>query len=293
MSGIFNRAYKWNVVTENVCKRCELPKVRKDDGLHTFTIEETQRFINEALHVEYSFVHKGHTRTLKATGQEYTVPDYIERSRVSLQFVALFNVLLYGGMRRGEVIALKWKDIDFDNHQIDINKSASKTKAAGQIIKEPKTRAGYRKVTLPGSCFDLLRSWKMEQKALSLKLGTYWKGNRRDFDENFVFIKVFIKDDGSCMNLDTPSHKFREICYNYNRYCDEQSKPEKKLPEIRLHDLRHTNATMLITKHVDIRTVANRLGHSRTSVTLDVYSEALESADREASDTLEKLFRQA
>ena len=94
------------------------------------------------------------------------------------------------------------------------------------IIKEPKTRAGYRKVTLPGSCFDLLRSWKMEQKALSLKLGTYWKGNRRDFDENFVFIK----DDGSCMNLDTPSHKFREICYNYNRYCDEQSKPEKKLP---------------------------------------------------------------
>ena len=65
----------------------------------------------------------------------------------------------------------------------------------------------------------------------------------------------------------------------------------KKLPDIPLHGLRHTSATLLISKNVDIRTVAGRLGHAQTSTTTDIYSHFLKRADTAASDTLEELFK--
>ena len=89
------------------------------------------------------------------------------------------------------------------------------------------------------------------------------------------------------MNLDTPYHKFKEVIALYNAQCE---KEEDKLPNIRLHDLRHTSATLLLSENVDIETVSHRLGHSKASVTLDVYGHWLKETDEKASDTLENLF---
>ncbi len=88
------------------------------------------------------------------------------------------------------------------------------------------------------------------------------------------------------MSVDTPYGRFREAIDNYNS----RAKEEDKLPIIRLHDLRHTSATILLAEGVDIRTVAHRLGHAQTSTTLNVYAHALPAADEHAAQVLtEKL----
>ena len=111
-------------------------------------------------------------------------------------------------------------------------------------------------------------------------------GNRgnKDFSNNTVFIQL---DTGLPLHLSTPGHKFAEIISLYNATCERE---EDKLPKIRLHDLRHTGATLLLSQNTDIETVSRRLGHSKASVTLDIYGHALPENDRQASDTLEAMF---
>ena len=91
------------------------------------------------------------------------------------------------------------------------------------------------------------------------------------------------------MYPDTVTAKFRDIIRNYNAHCQ----PADRLPEITLHGLRHTAASILIAQNTDISTVSKRLGHSRTSVTLDIYTHAIKEADRAAADKLEAIINEA
>ncbi len=235
----------------------------------------------------YMVVRKGHTRVLRKTGEKYTVPDYEYPITLPYQFQVFYMIALNSGFRRGEMIALTWKDIDFEKYEIDINKAASKTRSGGIIIKKPKTKASIRRITLPPECFDRLREWKNQQRELSLSVGSKWTGYRgKEFDKNYIFIRT---DDsiGSIMYIDTPSKKFVDFLKLYNSSV---SDPEEKLPIIRLHDLRHTHATMLIGRNVNIETIAERLGHANPSVTLDIYGHALKSMDKVAADVLRNIL---
>ena len=86
------------------------------------------------------------------------------------------------------------------------------------------------------------------------------------------------------MYIDTPTHKFKEIIEKNNK------SNETKLPLIRLHDLRHTSATLLLANNVDIETVSNRLGHAQCSTTLNIYGHAMKESDIKASKILASLF---
>lgn len=283
ISGIMKMAYKWELIESNPCSRCSLPKSSSTKELQTFSVEQTERFLT-ALTLTYTKKVKAQER-VSEVGKKFQVSGYEQTYNLPTQFIVYFNLAIYSGCRRGELIALQWKDIDYKHNSISITKSMAKTKAHGQIVKPPKTKSGNRVLTLPQHCFDLLKLWKREQKQLCEELGSYWKG-KRDFEYNDNFI--FIQDNGEAMNLDTPSHKFKEIIDMYNnQYCEKE--PEK-LPYIRLHDLRHTNATLLISQNMDIATVSKRLGHSKTSVTLDIYTHALAENDEKASNVLEELL---
>ena len=96
-------------------------------------------------------------------------------------------------------------------------------------------------------------------------------------------------DSGKRMYIDSPTQKFKKILTAYNETVSE----EDQLPLIRLHDLRHTNASHLVASGTDIETVARRLGHSKPSFTLDVYGHALEENDERASDLLDNIFKMA
>ena len=281
-SSIFSHAFKWGIIQENICQRVELPKQEKAiNELNCFTVEQADTFLH-ALTLTYTDTYKAHTR-IDDTGTPYNVPEYTQEKNVPLQFQVFFNLALYGGFRRGELIALTLNDINYKKKSISISKAASKIKS-DTIVKAPKTRAGIREITLPSSCMALLKQWQAEQKKLPFKYGSAWEGySGKDILKN----NIFIQELGKMMCLDTPSHKFREILERYNATVKDDS---LKLPLIRLHDLRHTSATLLISQNVDIRTVANRLGHSKTSVTLDIYSHALKELDEKASDVLDGLF---
>ena len=134
-------------------------------------------------------------------------------------------------------------------------------------------------------------AWKKEEKKLSADLGSLWEGQHaftvgEDFEENFVFID---QKTGGPIFVDTPSKKFKKIIGFYNERCEKG----QELPQIHLHDLRHTAASILITTGADISTVSHRLGHSKTSVTLDIYSHWMKESDRAAADMMEEALKRS
>lgn len=285
----FDYAVRKDLIRENPCTRCEnLPVVRRDGKLHTFNEDQVKRFLTDALNLEYEVPIKGHTRSYKekGDGQPFKVRDYTEHKSVPLQWRVYFTLAVFGGFRRGEMIGLNWEDIDSENQTVTIRKSVAMLDGE-QYMKDPKTEAGKRTIKVPEVCFKLLKDWEIEQKRICLDLGSAWEGYRgRDFRKNPVFIQT---DTGRRMNVQSPSKKFHKILKEYNKTVDEAD----QLPLIRLHDLRHTNASHLVASGVDIETVARRLGHSKPSFTLDVYGHALQENDEKASDKLEQIFSKA
>ena len=89
------------------------------------------------------------------------------------------------------------------------------------------------------------------------------------------------------MHPDTPYKKFKKIIKRYNNTVTDE---KDKLPDIPLHGLRHTSATLLISQNIDVKTVSNRLGHSQASTTIDIYTHALKQLDKKAAETLDNLL---
>lgn len=310
INSVFKYAVRKQYIRENPCLRCDdLPAVKTKTGndISFFTKDQARRFLKDALTREYDIKIKGHKRKLRKTGTEYTVSDYSTTHKIPFQWRVYFELAVKGTFRRGEECALTWRDIDFNKQTISIRKALASTKTDGQFVKDPKTSAGIRDIVIPSDCIELLKLWKKEQRALCMKMGTAWKGHRDriedgkqtdSFEDNTVFIRL---DSGLPLHLSTPGHKFSEIIELYNTSCeneaekmdnetDKRKRLADKLPKIRLHDLRHTGATLLLGENTDIETVSRRLGHSKASVTLDIYGHALPENDKKASDALEAMF---
>lgn len=275
ISGIYATAAKWNIVTDNPCDRVEPPKtVPTRDKLKYFTLEQTNIFLS-LLDKEYTTTYKAHDR-IDDTGKTYHVSDYSETRSVPLQFRLFYQMALFCGLRRGELVALEWSDIDFSDNSVSITKSTSCVNGK-PITKSTKTNSSVRKISVPASVMALAKRYKREQMEYKLSLGSQWKGN------NYIFIQW----NGCQMHPDTPYKTFKKIIKRYNESLVDES---KKLPDIPLHGLRHTSATLLISQNVDVKTVSNRLGHAQTSTTMDIYSHALQKMDEQAAVVLDDLL---
>lgn len=275
ISGIYKVAVLWNVVSENPCTRVAPPKQTGGKTIKHFTLEQAEAFL-ESLNHPFQIQVKGHNR-VDDTGKSYHVDSYIQKRNLPLQFKVFFYLALFCGLRRGELIALEWSDFDFKEKTLDISKSSSLVN--GKVItKTPKTESSNRIISVPESAIQLVRLYRKKQVKLRLKLGDAWKG------DNYVFIQW----NGQQMYPSTPYGVFKDVIRRYNATVKDES---KKLPDIPLHGLRHTSATLMISQNVDIRTVSGRLGHAQTSTTTDIYSHFLKRADTAASDTLEELFK--
>lgn len=276
---VIKHAYQMDVIKEDPCLRCRLPKIPKDRDIHCFNIEQAKTFL-EYVRKGYPVTMRSHSSVNNSTGKTFNVSEYTQTRHVPLQFQALYYLAVYGGFRRGELLALTWEDVDFKNRTVEINKAVTRLNNKGQLLKDPKTEASYRIIKLPQICFDILKEWKNDEIQLSYQLGTKWEGYRgKDFDKNFIFIQ---SDSGKMMSLSAPYDRFKEIISHVKN-------PDGSLyfPQITFHELRHTSATLMIASGVDVSTVSHRLGHSRTSVTLDIYTHALDSNDDVASSVLE------
>lgn len=267
ISSSLNTAVQWQLIETSPCQHVKPPRSEKQVDVKHFTLEQTKAFL-EQLDKPYTVAHWGRQ---KKDGTESN--KHYEVKTIPLQYKALFYLAIFGGFRRGELIALTWNDIDFEHCTVSVSKSSARTKD-GIITKSPKTFSSNRTVSLPADTLDLLRKHRTEQQRYRLSLGTYWQG------DNYVFIQ----DSGRQMDISTPNKVFQKIIRLHNETAKEP------LPLITFHGLRHTSATLLIAQNVDVKTVSSRLGHSETSTTMDIYAHALQKQDEIAAESLGSLF---
>ena len=175
----------------------------------------------------------------------------------------IFLTLLKTGMRKGELMGLRWKDIDLTERNFDINSTRGDY---GE--NKPKTKTSIRKVYFVDSLLALIKKYKSYEKERLLKKGRILK------DEDYFIL--------SSRNLPIQQSK---ITYMFRLLCE-----EAKVPNITVHGLRHTHATFLIEAGANIKYVSNRLGHKNINITLDVYSDVLKEEEKETADMMGKLI---
>lgn len=250
-------------------------------SMNTFTESQMKTYlyyISHAFHIEYGgreYIRKGKNITTKPYVVEYQAPP---------MHVALLTLFITAGNRRGEGVALKWKNIDLKEGTISFDSSIANAYHK-QYEKGTKSGAG-RKVAVPQITIQALEKWKEEQISLSKQAG--WKGKKgRLFDENWVFTN---RDGSNHIHVDTPYGIFEKFCALFNRSEECKKDPTLTLPKIRLHDNRHTVATIQALHGVPINIVSAELGHSDPSVTARIYVHQFRNADRTGADIMDKIL---
>lgn len=236
ISSIFSTAVHWQILENNPCSRVKPPKIERKEANY---LDEVQ-----ALHL---------LECLK--GEE-------------LKYQTMIKILIYSGVRRGELCGLKWDDIDFENKLVTIERAILYTKEKGTYIDTPKNNSSKRVIKLPDEVFRLLQEYKMTYYSNRAKAGDKWH------ETGFIFTQW----NGKPMYPGTISAWFGEFV------------KRNELPHISIHSLRHTNATLLIANGTDLRTVSKRLGHSNMSTTGNIYTHAIKTADEMAADTLSDIL---
>lgn len=183
---------------------------------------------------------------------------------------ALWWILGTTGMRRGEALGLRWSDVDLDNAEIKVQR-ALVTGDGGKMWSSPKTRASRRVVSIDDDTVAVLRTHKARQNQEKLALGAGYQ------DDDLVTAQA----DGQTVSPTRITEQFGRL---YRR---------TKLPHIRLHDLRHTYATLALEAGVNPKVVQENLGHSHVSVTLGIYSHVKKKIKTDTAELLAALRRAA
>jgi integrase len=176
-------------------------------------------------------------------------------------------IALATGMRRGEIVALRWKNVDLEQGLVRVVGSLEQTRKGGLRFKATKTEKA-RAVTLPRFAAEELRRWKREQAEGLLALGV------RQGGESLVCARL----DGQPKKPDSLTNEF--LCLVR----------KAGIPRVRFHDLRHSHATQLLASGVHPKIVQERLGHSTITLTLDLYSHVSETMQSDAAAKLDQAY---
>jgi len=234
---ICHSALKWatlmKMIPQNIAENLTPPKRNKQE-IKTWSEEEVTRFLSSA-----------------------------QDDRL----FALFFLAISTGLRRGELLGLKWGDVDFDRGILVVRRTVQRT-VNGLIVKEqPKTDNSRRLVNISPATVDVLRQHQKRQAEEMLKFGL------RDIE--FIFTNTV----GNLMEPRKVNHIFDRII------------GKAGIPKIRFHDLRHTHATMLLKQGIHPKIVSERLGHSSIGITLDIYSHVIPSMQREAAVAIDQVLQ--
>jgi integrase len=184
---------------------------------------------------------------------------------------SIFHTLTWTGLRRSELLGLRWKDVDLILASLRVVQSVQRLNTGEFIVQEPKTASGRRTIALsPASCL-VLREHREKQEADATLLG-------RQLAEDDL---VFSHPDGSPRDPSTLTLAFRRLTRRVG------------LDGVRLHDLRHTMASLYLEQGVNPKTVAERLGHASVTITLDLYSHCLPGVQEAAAVQFDTAMEQA
>ncbi|NNC80211.1 MAG: site-specific integrase [Acidimicrobiales bacterium] len=187
--------------------------------------------------------------------------DHVATDRLYAAYILLATT----GMRRGEVLGLRWRDVDFDGRELAVANTLTTAGKRGVIAGPPKTPRSRRQIYLDDGTLAVLRERRAAQNAERLAAGPDWN-SESDY--------VFTNEIGDYKHPDRFSQEFR-------RHVD-----AAELPYVRLHDLRHSYATLALKAGVHPKVVSERLGHATVGITLDLYSHVTPSIARDAADVV-------
>jgi integrase len=237
LKNVLTRAHKWKFIRENPMAELDKPKAK----YKTFDIYDADeaRQVIECLYKE-----------------------------TTMWRLFILGTML-GGFRRGEIIAVEWTDVCFDDLTISVNKNITGTEKGKAIIGDPKTEKSKDTVDMPEWYMEELKKYNTEWKKNKLKAGSMWQGS----DNEYVFHGGF----GKPFYHTYPSEWWKRFCKRH------------KLKYIRFHDLRHTTATLLIEDGANMKEIQKRLRHSRYQTTADIYGHVTKKLSRATADRFNKL----
>lgn len=236
ISTVLEQAVKEGLVPFNVAQRTTLPKVEKKE-VNYFQPEQVAA-IRDALETE------------------------------PIKWKTLVHMFLITGARRGEILGLKWSNVDFKNSRIYVCNNILYTAERGIYEDTPKTERSKRYISLPSETMQLLKKYQLWQFEERLRLGEYFVN--QDF--------VFSQDTGSPMHPDSVTDWLNKFSKRHD------------LPHINPHAFRHTMASMLYFNGVDSVSISKRLGHAQVSTTANIYAHIMEEADKKNADILADIF---
>jgi integrase len=232
--GMLHRAFKdavrWRRVAVNPVDAADQPR-RVSPEMSVWTAEQIRRFVDHA---------------------------------ADDRFGAVWRLFALTGMRRGEVLGLRWSDVDLDASRLSIRQTVVEM-STGIVVGTPKSSAGVRTIALDPATVAALRRWRKVQLEERMLMGEGWQ----DGDD-----RVATEPDGSAVHPNTLSRRFKMMT------------KDAALPAIRLHDVRHSYATAALSSGVNVKVVSKRLGHADIAVTLRVYAHVLPGDDEAAASAV-------
>jgi len=247
-------------------------------GLSPRTVGHVHRVVHKALTVgaTWGVVHRNVASAVSPPKVEATEIEILTKEQAAqimqgtrgraLHMLAILG--LATGMRRGELLALRWRDVDLDGARLRVEQSVEQTKA-GLRFKSPKTKHGRRAVSLPASVVAELRSCRKEQQEQRLRRGMGKMPNDA---------LVLARWDGETRSPNSTTKEWGRML------------ADLRLPEVSLHALRHTHASQLIASGMDVLTISRRLGHGSPTITLGVYGHLFSNTDDRAAQVIEAAF---
>ena len=238
ISTMLRSAVEWGLLFSNPCDRVKPPRMERTEP----------RYLDEK--------------------QAATLLDLLETERADYR--AMIRLLLFTGLRRGELLGLKWIDIDFDTSVMHVCRSTQYLPKRGVYEDDTKNTTSNRFIKLSKTAVEDLKRHRVFQMERQLAMGDRWH------DTGYIFTG----EEGNPLHPDTLTSWFSSFIKAHSDV----------LPYISVHSLRHTNATLQIAGGVPLTTVAKRMGHADTVTTSKIYAHAIKSADEAAAETLENLL---
>jgi integrase len=236
ISSILNTAVEWRILETNPIQGVKAPKITR--------------------------------KKVEALEKDDVVMFFKLLDQEPLKFNVFIKLAILSGMRRGELMGLKWSAIDFVNKLITIETTSLYTPESGIFEDTTKTEGSKRVIKLSDSIFELLKQYKEEQDSKKSKLGDQW------IDKDYLFTQW----NGEPMHPNTPYTWFTRWQVKYGlKHCS-------------IHMLRHTTATLLIMEGANVKSVSARLGHTNTSTTTNIYTSYLKTADEMVANALDEIL---
>ncbi|EDN6750623.1 tyrosine-type recombinase/integrase [Listeria monocytogenes] len=204
----------------------------------------------------------------------------IDRIKILQKYQQLMiKLALYCGLRRGEVIGLTTKDMNYNKNTINVYRAVIKSASEGIKLDETKNKR-KRIVPAPAGLMEEIKELAKEKQKNKDKLGLLWKGTK-DLDGKTVIL-IFSHDDGTPF---TPA----SVTRMFNRFLEKEENND--LTKISFHDLRHSAASFLLEQGINVKVIQNILGHSDIKVTLNTYAHITEDGYSEAAKTFDNFYK--